>query len=453
MRLRQAMFAIAMVFTAARAFANPDVLVGGEVDPWNKKDGFDFHGYFRESVGFNSKGGGQACFGLPGADFKARLGNECDHYFEATFAEQQTVGSTTWRWEIMPAYGGQNFTGGGAYGAGMTQNGTEPAAVPVYIQQNWGSLNFHDAGDLKLWVGDRYTHRENIDPFDWFFLNPFQGHDAVGVEDINLGGYGKAAFTIARMDANFAATQLGTYMRAEARAYGVPVNPNGSIEVDLQADVPVKQSSVTGSFDTGFMITAEHNQSNFLGGGNALLFQYGSATAMNNGTTGPTSDSKEWRIIENLNFAFLPQISGGLFIVYQNKSYPVKAVNTAGGTADGASIISAAIRPAYHVSDNFKLAVDVFYQSESFKDATAGVGTPNLLKVAFVPTFTLGAHDLYTRPELRFFVTYGSWNTAASQTTLGGPGGGTGAATSLGQGAFGTDTSGASFGAQYEIWF
>src|SRR5512136_184015 len=105
----------------------------------------DFTGYFRSGVGFDSKGGGQACFGLPGADFKSRLGNECDNYLEVGF------GQTLWKdpsgvefyYQFMPAFGlstnGANSTGWG-YGTGN-----------LYVQQNWGSVKLPQLGGATIW--------------------------------------------------------------------------------------------------------------------------------------------------------------------------------------------------------------------------------------------------------------------------------------------------------------
>ena len=45
----------------------------------------DFHGYIRDTLAVNGAGGGQVCFQLPGSEFKARLGNECDHYWGLSF--------------------------------------------------------------------------------------------------------------------------------------------------------------------------------------------------------------------------------------------------------------------------------------------------------------------------------------------------------------------------------
>jgi len=158
------------------------------------------------------------------------------------------------------------------------------------------------------------------------------------------------------------------------------------------------------------------------------------ATAMNNGTNGPTTDFKEFRVIENLTWSVLPDVSGGLFLVYQYKGFP---------NSLSANVLTGGLRPAYHVSDYFKVALDLFYQMESFSGGNPNPDSQSLLKITLAPTFTLGGRGLYTRPELRFFVTYGAWNDAAAATN----------SASLGQGAFGTDKSGASFGAQYEVWF
>ena len=46
---------------------------------------FTFSGYMRASTGVSAVGGSQVCFGLPGADTKWRLGNECDYDVEPTF--------------------------------------------------------------------------------------------------------------------------------------------------------------------------------------------------------------------------------------------------------------------------------------------------------------------------------------------------------------------------------
>ena len=47
----------------------------------------DFHGYFRAGIGGSIKGANRVCFADPGADYKFRLGNECENYAEWEFSQ------------------------------------------------------------------------------------------------------------------------------------------------------------------------------------------------------------------------------------------------------------------------------------------------------------------------------------------------------------------------------
>jgi maltoporin len=402
---------------------------------------FEYHGYFRETAAVNSKGGGQVCFQLPGSDFKARLGNECDHYMEVSLSDKGTFQNIEWKYEFMPNY---------------FQPNTDSAAYDnrVGLAQSWAGLKFNDWGGATLWAGQRYFRRHDVHSLDWFYWNPGQGNAAVGVEDVNTG-FGKLAITAFRMDATIAPTPpataakgdltRGVYIVPEVRLYDIPLYKNATLElgVDLALanDQKVAGVDALGPDRAGSspLFTIQHNQSGFLGGSNTLAFQYGSGAFANESgggkgqlLAGGTKDDKQWRIIEHLVFNPVSEFSGALVLVYQDKS-------TAGTTNNGLKIFTAELRPAYHVNDWFKLAADVFYQSIDVKNAAPGTGTPTLTKLTVAPTFALG-RGYYSRPELRFFVTYASWNDAA------GVGG-------IANGAFGTAKSGTTYGAQLETWF
>ncbi len=411
---------------------------------------FEYHGYFRESAAFNSKGGGQVCFQLPGSDFKARLGNECDHYLEVSLSETGKFQSIEWKYEFMPAYFQSN--------ASQAQNTLENPYSnqnTVFVQQNWAGLKFNDWGGATLWAGRRYFRRHDVHSLDWFYWNPGQGNIAVGIEDVNLGGFGKLAITGYRMDASKSPNLTrGVYMVPEIRVYDIPVNPKGTLEIGIDLalanDQKIPGAAPGTTVDalgqdragTSPLFTIQHNQSGIFGGSNTLAFQYGTGAFAKESGDGPgqiiaggTKDDKQWRIIEHLVFNPIPEVSGALVLVYQDKS-------TAGTSNNGRKIFTGELRPAYHLTDWFKLAADVFYQSIDVKNAAAGTGKPSLTKLTVAPTFVLG-RGYYSRPELRFFVTYASWNDAAV-TANGGP---------LANGAFGTSKSGTTFGAQLETWF
>ncbi len=276
-----------------------------------------------------------------------------------------------------------------------------------------------------------------------------RGQGAVGIEDVKAGGFGKLAFTLIRMEAGDAALpqatdiSRGVYMVPEVRLYDAPVNPGGTLELGL--DLAIAYDQKVGNVDAfgadragvSPLITVQHNQANLFGGSNTLAFQYGSGAfvkstgdgANNQLLAGASTDWKQWRIIEHLVFNPTKEISGAVVLVYQNISAPADA---------GGSIITAELRPAYQFTPHFKLAADLFYQSINY-DA-AGVADANLTKVTIAPTLVLGS-GYYARPELRFFVTYGSWNDGAA------------ASGTMASGAFGTSKSGTSFGTQLEIWF
>jgi maltoporin len=383
----------------------------------------DFHGYFRDSAAFNSEGGTQACFGLPGSDFKARLGNECDRYLEFTFGEGGKYENIDWRLEFMPA----------SY---VPETGT---GSEFFVQQMWLGLRSKEWGGAQVWAGRRYWKRHDVHSLDWFYWNPAQGNAAVGVEDVNLG-FGKLAVSVFRMDASAGDLQLGTYAVPEVRVYGIRTNRNGTLEVGVDLGIAHDQNEELGAGRAGAspLFTVQHNQDKILGGSNTLVFQYGQGAFANESGGGPgqllaggTSDDKQWRIIEHLVVNPTREISGALVLVYQDKS-------AAGST--GARIFTGELRPSYHFNDWFKLTLDAFYQTVSIKNAPAGTGSPSLVKITAAPTLVLG-RGYYTRPELRLFVTFADWNDAAAAL---GP---------IGGGAFGTDTSGASFGAQVEMWF
>jgi len=389
---------------------------------------FEFHGYFRDSAAFNSKGGGQACFSLPGSDFKARLGNECDRYLEMEFSEKGKVNTVDWQLVFMPA---------------MASGNDGSAANNAIFQQMWAGLKFNDWDGITIWAGRRYFKRHDVHSLDWFYWNPAQGNAAVGVEDVKLG-FGKLAVTAIRTDASTSTNLvLGTYLVPDVRVYDIPLNTDGTLEVGLDFGLAVDQNNTLGpSRALGSpLFTIQHNQANIFGGSNTLAFQYGTGAFSKSSGDGPgalqaggTIDHKQWRIIEHLVVNPVPEFSGALVVVYQNKTAPPV------GGITGTSTISAEIRPAYHFSDYFKFTLDVFYQRMTLKDAPANTGSPELIKVTAAPTIVLG-RGYYARPELRFFVTYGSWNDAAA------------AAGTMGSGAFGTDKNGLSMGANIEMWF
>jgi maltoporin len=426
MRTRHALLAVATVVSATTASA------------------FEFHGYFRDPLGFNSKGGGQVCFQLPGAEFKARLGNECDHYWELVFDQTVYKDATGLeaKVEFMPAYGllATQPTGKPGYGYGTGS---------VFTAQAWASIAVPGLRGSTFWAGQRYYRRHNVESDDWFYWNPFQGYSAVGVEEIDVV-IGKLAVVFGRGEsigtqANPADVLAGTYLTPEIRIYEIPTNTNGTLEVGLNGAVAISHGGALGPDRRSVSpwVTVEHEQQKLLGGFNRLSFQYANGAAATMQATplsGATSGPRQWRVIEQLMFFPIQEVSGQLVLVYQDQT------NLLGGQAapgSGARIYTAQIRPAYHFTDWFKLQTDLFLQVLDEKGSSAG--TPQLAKVTVAPTLVAGRGFL-ARPEIRLFATWGFWNAAAAAL-------GDRLGTPIASGVFGSDRSGLVVGAHVEAWW
>lgn len=425
MRIKHAMFAIAIAavaFTATSASA------------------FEFHGYLRAAgFGINTKGGGQVCFQAPNTEFKFRLGNECENYGELEFNESlyKDKNGVEFKYVGMLAYStsdGQDF---------------ENIGGSIALRQNWVGAKLPQLGNATIWLGKRYFHRNDDHIIDFFYFDP--SGPGVGIEDVDLG-FGKLAFTIFSSggdDGNGNRVQLGNgardILRPEVRVYGIPVNPGGSLEVAVSLSLVLDQSTTqqnpvgeTRAVASPWF-TIQHLQTNLFGGFNKLAFQYatGSIASMNGYTDNAASSAaKQWRIVEMLQFQPVPEFSGMLTFVYQDKT---KVYENPGYAGQSLTTWSAGIRPVYHVNDYFKFQVEFGYQSSKTKGQNGGADGPtqSLWKVTAAPTLVAGG-NFWSRPELRLFVTYAAWNDATKGTQ---------------PAPFATESSGITAGAQLEAWW
>jgi len=229
-------------------------------------EAFDFHGYFRDSVAFNSKGGGQVCFQIDGTYFKSRFANECGRYLEMVFGEGGKFQNVDWRVEFMPA---------SAVGSDADKKDN------FIMQQMWLGMRFNDWDGAQLWAGRRYWRRQAVNAIDWFYWNPAQGNQAVGVEDVKIG-FGKLAVTLIGMDGTSdpfdkTFTSRAVYMVPDVRVYDIPVNPGGTIEVGVDLAIARDQNKALGADRAGVspLFTVQHKQANVFGGSNLFVFQYG----------------------------------------------------------------------------------------------------------------------------------------------------------------------------------
>ena len=416
----------------------------------------DFHGYFRAGIGGNSKGGSQACFADPGADYKFRLGNECENYAEWEFSQSlyKNKSGVEFVYDGMLAY--------------VTPNASSDfysIAVPngqIALRQNWiGAKGLPFSAGGMYWIGKRYYHRNDVHQIDFFYWD-VSGYGG-GLDEIPIG---PAKVDIAVMQSspsddgsNADGTKRRTVWRPDLRVTGIPFFlPGSTLEAGLSLHIDSSNANVAQSANKQGVspwFTVQWALTDFLGGFNKLAYQWaqGSASSMGGGNApvvDADSGSKQWRVVEHMVYQPTDAISGALVFMYQDKT-----------NVGGQNLKSwgAGIRPAIQLNDYFKVEADLGYNNVTPKTGV-NQDSRGLFKFTLAPTITAmpGPGGTYfTRPVLRAFLTYATWNDAAKSAGIAGQpstaacvaGSAPGNSTS----PFNCDTNGLTFGAQVEAWY
>jgi len=401
----------------------------------------DFHGYFRAGVGGASKDGGLECFKLPdiGGNGNYRLGNECENYGEAQFDQNLYEGKgdgVKFDYHLMLAYSvGQRNTF-----EQVDQNGNAFAVRQNYVDVKLPQLN---GGDV--WVGTRYYQRHDVHIQDFFYWDT--SAPGAGVEKIGLGGTLNTSVALLFNNSNnaFGSTTNNPNNNATTsldwRLAGIPLGGVGQLEVGALYNL--KNTKVPNSKD-GWGLMAEWAW-NVLGGTNKLFGVYGKDSASFAGWRGPNQQlacdwgqtvgtcDQGWGILDFLVIQPSPDFSAGMSIGH----YDLK---------NNFKWDFAGIRPVWHISDYFKLQGELGYNKIK---AASQADSASLTKITIAPTLVAG-RGFWTRPELRLFYSYNTWNDKARDGVFG-PGNGMIAGGT--SGPFGSDTNGAVWGFQVEAWW
>jgi maltoporin len=381
--------------------------------PASAQIALESNGYFRAGPGATSKNANRACYGLSGADFKYRLGNECDFYGEFLFSGtvSRKDAPEVYKVHFMPSI----FKG----------NASDSGDAKYETAQMWGEVAGLDfAPEMSFWGGKRYHRGSDIHIVDTFF-EKLDGTGA-GATLPMLGGKLDVAYYRADSSSKDASGHDNPGSRYNVWLRDVPVNQGGKINV---------VGTITkGTFDggkSGASVSVRHSQAGVFGGDNNLWLQVsqGSAgLAGNFGTLTDGSDVKKWRLVDGYQFQFTENLGGQAIAMYESKK----------SDAGDATVTSLGGRLSYAFTRNFKLLGEVGID----RVAPKGGDAARLTKFTIAPTLA-GGKGFWDRPELRLYVTRANWNGAAN-TAAGASG-----LTGLGDGK----TSGTSYGVQAEFWW
>ena len=381
----------------------------------------EFSGYLRSGVGNSLNGGKQSCFQLPGAESKYRLGNECEQYAELEL--RQDVYSFD-DGSVLSVDGMASLYN--QYNRELTFQGDNGAARLPQLYAQWSSLPALNGG--SVWAGRRYYKRNDIHISDFYYWN--QSATGAGIEDVLIGGL-KYSYALSRKDNLY---QENYVNRHDFNVAGFNTNPGGQLEFGLSyLDKPDRTDA-----HSGWAITAQHVQSEFLGGKNKLALQYGEGSGTGLGYTGNfklDNSSKRYRIVEFFDWQVTPRFGGQIEAVYQKDFRPD------GGNQEWLSL---GVRSTYAISEQFKLVTELGHDQVKAAD-----GTRKLSKFTFAPTWSPKGPGFWTRPEVRLYYTYASWNAAAQRAANEFDAG----SALSDSGAFGSARHGSNAGLQVEYWW
>ena len=381
----------------------------------------EFAGYLRSGVGNSLNGGKQSCFKLPGAEAKYRLGNECEQYAELEL--RQDVYSFD-DGSVLSVDGMASLYN--KYDRQLTFQGDNGSARLPQLYAQWSNLPGLNGG--SLWAGRRYYKRNDIHISDFYYWN--QSATGAGIEDVLIGGL-KYSYALSRKDNLY---QENYVTRHDFNVAGFNTNPGGELELGLSyLDKPERTDA-----HSGWAITAQHVQSDFLGGKNKFAVQYGEGSGTGLGYTGDfrlDNSSKRYRIVEFFDWQVTPRFGGQVEAVYQKDFRPD------GGNQEWLSL---GVRPTYAISEQFKLVTELGHDQVKAAD-----GTRKLSKFTFAPTWSPKGPGFWTRPEVRLYYTYASWNAAAQRAANEFDAG----SALSDSGAFGSARHGSNAGLQVEYWW
>ncbi len=404
--------------------------------------------------GSSSKNGKEACFRLNGDSALAqgsvggagRLGNECDTYGEIA------LGST------MGESDGTKFAVHTLMAFGAQQNQDYEQSVPAWREAYATAQGFGDGAFAKAtaWVGKRYYNRKDVHIVDLFWLE-VTGPGA-GIENIDLG-FGKFSYALMRAGdsswVNLGATDTQGLARAttigdptkqisnhDFRLEGINLGAAGSLGLGANI-IRGNNAPATGGDAKGWSAWATHSIVMFGGIQNGLTLQVARNAGTLNGAglwwasaTNP-SEHNAWRIIDAANFEFGDHLNGQAFLAHGKEKF-----NWFTSAKTSTSIV---IRPVYHFTEVFSLAVEAGRSQVKGNVADIAAGTNHLNKLTIAPQISMGS-GFFARPVLRAYYTMASWNTGGASAC-------TGRDCLVGIPSFATETSGRSYGVQMEAWW
>ena len=372
-------------------------------------------GYFRIGAGFSGYGEERACFKAPGADWKFRLGNECDTWVE---------GGAHDNWKPKGESGPHIFTQlwlGWSLAEGRWNDFRFENFTQIYTH----ITNLEELGrGTKVWAGRKYYQRHDIHINDLYWSEMLG--DGFGVEDIDLG-FGKLmyAYTRANSFANVTGGESEAFQNNhDLRLTDIALGEGGgslTVQVLFAHSGGSRVNNQQFAVDTqGYELAAWH-QGNFGDLWNKASVQY-CAGLMRwkcrswnpDATVTTTNDAASDLLGANMlrlteQFLFTPSDKFALFgaFVFQKE-------NGADYDARDLTWYALGLRPMYFFNENYRALAEFSWdrtENGEILDANGDELAGNLFKATLAGELSTD-FGFWNRPVLRAFVTWAQWSDA-----------------------------------------
>jgi len=399
----------------------------------------DFIGYLRGGTGLNFQGGKQECFynqGIPGNFL--RLGNECQFYSEiATVFHHKRPSADDpafFRTQVRLMFNAQ----------GTRQ--WEPASNRDINQIE----AFVTAGGLaeipgEIWVGKRFYRDVDLHIFDWYYYADMSGVGA-GIENIEMGT-GVFSFAHLIQTNDDIQTDVGhpVLQALDLRWHKIPVSTQQLNFWGVYAWAPAGNDGTTEYVSSNGYSLAVRMDGPWGEGHNNVSLMYGRGTMKDfniygNSAVPATDDSQNraWniRFVEDWNKNVTDRWAFMLGLAAEYGDSGADQNSNRYFCALGA-------RPIYYVTDRFQWVLEFGYsrlRNEAEQSGGEPVGERDLARITLAPQISF-SKSIWGRPVLRAYVTHSMWNSANKNFIA------------VSAPSFAQETSGTSFGYQFEAWF
>jgi len=376
--------------------------------------GFEFHGYGRAGVLLNSDGakaqsgakdGGVIAPNAPAKSYLhniGRLGNETNNYVEMEFTNTFKAGTVGAATKVRLAAKDEAYT---SYPRTDLTNNEAGVFVRELYTEFYG-LPF--APKSTVWAGKRFYGRDDIHINDFYFrimdgtgagiMNVPAGPGSLDIAWINATNSNTGDFPVIAGKGQLVQQNLDVRYKG-IKALG------GEFEVE-GAVASVTDEKAAGNADSGMQLAALYSRADFFGvvpGNSKVVFQYGTGLSAGLGdAAGPWfyEDATSMRLIAWGVANVTDKLKVSPSLVYQTADELYGAKNP-----DGYDWLSFTVRPQYNFTRNLALQAEFGFETGDTWNTDGSV-----MKLTVAPTITLDDTSFWTRPQLRAFVTIGSWD-------------------------------------------